>query len=331
MNQYIFFRTDRIGDFLLSAVLIKSIKRNDPSSHITVVCSKKNYSFIKDINFVDAAIIYPDNYFDRLKFFFNFINKKYFFSCVLDGKKRSVYTNILINAKFKIFCSYKVFFKFIFYPFFNKILVDSDYPTKLDEIKYILKILNYNFEDQDLNILTERKYVQDNIYNFLNQKDNFILFHLDEKWIYDQYLKSYKVIEPNSYSSLVFFLEQISKKENIDLLISSGNINNKFTEKFKSDFPEIHKNIYNFNNNKIFFLNHLTINQLEFAISKCSTFISCHGAPTHIAAAFNKKIIDIIDISEQNFFDKWSAHFRKYKQLHRSEFSRLSEDVLNNI
>ena len=100
MNQYIFFRTDRIGDFLLSAVLIKSIKRNDSSSHITVVCSKKNYSFVKDINFVDAAIIYPDNYFDRLKFFFNFINKKYFFSCVLDGKKRSVYTNILINAKF---------------------------------------------------------------------------------------------------------------------------------------------------------------------------------------------------------------------------------------
>ena len=75
----------------------------------------------------------------------------------------------------------------------------------------------------------------------------------------------------------------------------------------------------------------ITLSQLEFAISKCSTFISCHGAPTHIAAAFNKKIIDIIDISEKNFFDKWSAHFRKYKQLHRSEFSKLSEDVLNNI
>ena len=38
-----------------------------------------------------------------------------------------------------------------------------------------------------------------------------------------------------------------------------------------------------------------------------------------------------IDISEKNFFDKWSAHFRKYKQLHRSEFTKLSEDVLNNI
>ena len=46
MNKFIFFRTDRIGDFLLSAVLIKSIKRNDSSNHITVVASRKNFYFI---------------------------------------------------------------------------------------------------------------------------------------------------------------------------------------------------------------------------------------------------------------------------------------------
>lgn len=31
-NKYIFFRTDRIGDFLLSTILIKSIKRSDKNS-----------------------------------------------------------------------------------------------------------------------------------------------------------------------------------------------------------------------------------------------------------------------------------------------------------
>ena len=41
MNKYLFFRTDRIGDFLLSAVLLRSIKRNDKSSHITIVASEK--------------------------------------------------------------------------------------------------------------------------------------------------------------------------------------------------------------------------------------------------------------------------------------------------
>ena len=206
MNKYIFFRTDRIGDFLLSAVLIKSIKRNDSSSHITVVGSKKNYNFIKDINFVDTAIIYPEKFFDRFIFFFNLINKKYFFSCVLDGKKRSIFASILINAKVKIFCSYKLFFKYIFYPFFKKILIDSDCSTKIDEMKFILKILNYDFENNDLNILTERKYNHDIIFDFLDKKDNFILFHLDEKWIYDHYLKSYQIIEPTSYVNLINLL-----------------------------------------------------------------------------------------------------------------------------
>ena len=34
--NYLIFRTDRIGDFLISAILIKSIIRNDPSARITV-------------------------------------------------------------------------------------------------------------------------------------------------------------------------------------------------------------------------------------------------------------------------------------------------------
>ena len=42
-NKNIFFRTDRIGDFLLSAVLIKSIKRSDKDSYITVIASNKNF------------------------------------------------------------------------------------------------------------------------------------------------------------------------------------------------------------------------------------------------------------------------------------------------
>jgi ADP-heptose:LPS heptosyltransferase len=42
VNKYLIFRTDRIGDFLVSAILIKCIKINDPSANITVVGSNKN-------------------------------------------------------------------------------------------------------------------------------------------------------------------------------------------------------------------------------------------------------------------------------------------------
>ena len=331
MNKYIFFRTDRIGDFLLSAVLIKAIKRNDQSSHITVVCSNKNYNFVKEINYVDSAILYPNNILDKIKFFFNLLNKKYFFSCILDGKKRSIYLSLIIKAKIKIFCTYKIFYRFIFNFFFTKILVDNKYLTKKDEMNDILKLLNLELIEEDLNILTNRNYNHDHIYNFINNKKNFILFHLDEKWIYDQYLKSYTTIQPNSYLDLIEFLKKITNLTNKDLFISTGYFNNKFTENFVDDFNKYDKDIFKLEDSNIYFLNNLNLNQLEFAIANCSTFISCHGAPTHLASSFNKKIIDIIDSSEKIFFDKWSSHFRNHNQLIRDKFTILSNLILKKL
>ena len=60
-NKYIFFRTDRIGDFLLSSILIKSIKRSDKNSFITVVASEKNYAYINKFNFIDEVILFPNS------------------------------------------------------------------------------------------------------------------------------------------------------------------------------------------------------------------------------------------------------------------------------
>ena len=40
MKNYLIFRTDRIGDFLTTAILIKSIKFNDVNSKIVLVASK---------------------------------------------------------------------------------------------------------------------------------------------------------------------------------------------------------------------------------------------------------------------------------------------------
>ena len=57
MNKYIFFRTDRIGDFLMSLILFKSIKRSDNKSKITIVASKKNYEYIKKSEYVDEVIL----------------------------------------------------------------------------------------------------------------------------------------------------------------------------------------------------------------------------------------------------------------------------------
>ena len=77
MNNYLFFRTDRIGDFLVSAILLNSIKRNDKNSSIIIIASKKNYFYIKSFNFIDEVILYPDNFFKKIKLFFYLFKKKY--------------------------------------------------------------------------------------------------------------------------------------------------------------------------------------------------------------------------------------------------------------
>ena len=56
MNKYLIFRTDRVGDFLVTAILLKSIKENDPTAHISVIGSIKNSEYIKTFPFVDNVI-----------------------------------------------------------------------------------------------------------------------------------------------------------------------------------------------------------------------------------------------------------------------------------
>ena len=55
--NYLIFRTDRIGDFLITSSLIKAIKRNDAKSKIYIVASNKNKEFIKK-----AKKLYGDKY-----------------------------------------------------------------------------------------------------------------------------------------------------------------------------------------------------------------------------------------------------------------------------
>ena len=103
MKKYLIFRTDRIGDFIVSCILINSIKRNDINSYITVVCSKKNYDYVKNINLVDKALLYPENILEKIKFYFDLKKLKFDFFLALDGKKKSIYCSIFSSSKKKNF------------------------------------------------------------------------------------------------------------------------------------------------------------------------------------------------------------------------------------
>ena len=97
MKEYLIFRTDRVGDFLLSLSLIKIIKINYPDSKITVVASERNVEYIKTFDVVNNVIILKNNFLSKLKLIFNLRKKKYESIIVHDGKNRSRFVSYFLN------------------------------------------------------------------------------------------------------------------------------------------------------------------------------------------------------------------------------------------
>jgi len=293
MNKYLLFRTDRIGDFLLSAILINSIKKNDIHAHITVIASKKNYNYIKNFKLVDEVILFKNSFIDRIKLIFELKKNNYQNIILHDGKKRSYIISFFLKAKIKMYVK------------------NSPDLSHIEIIKNILKKFNFKFQDSYLNILTLR-----NKNNF--KLNNFIQLHFDEKWIYNDYIKEFVNIEPLK-NELLSFLKSIILKTNKKLVITTGLVAPKIIDEI----------LLNNKDKDIIYFKNLDFLRLEDIIVNSYTLISCHGAVSHIAAAKEIKQIDIIDSSY--LYGRWTNHFRNYSYVYREKFKDLSQKILKKL
>ena len=295
MNKYLIFRTDRIGDFLILAILIKSIRRNDPDSFINVVASEKNYNYIKSFKIVDKVTLLTNGILSKLKLIYFLRKEKYNTIIIHDRKQRSILISLFLKTNLKIVSNANLNISYF------------------SDIKKILSHLNFSFDKADLNTLNNRTYV-----GLENLENNYILFHFDEKWIHKEYISNYINIEP-SEKELVSFFNLLVNKTNKKLVVTTGLnspqiLNKIFRDKF---------------NAKINFFNNLNFLEIESIIDKSDLLISCHGAVSHLATAKNIKQIDIIDESKTNFYKKWTDHFRNYSFIYRKNFSDLSKEIIN--
>jgi len=293
MNKYLLFRTDRIGDFLLSAILINSIKKNDIHAHITVIASKKNYNYIKNFKLVDEVILFKNSFIDRIKLIFELKKNNYQNIILHDGKKRSYIISFFLKAKIKVYVK------------------NSPDLSHIEIIKNILKKFNFKFQDSYLNILTLR-----NKNNF--KLNNFIQLHFDEKWIYNDYIKEFVNIEPLK-NELLSFLKSIILKTNKKLVITTGLVAPKIIDEI----------LLNNKDKDIIYFKNLDFLRLEDIIVNSYTLISCHGAVSHIATAKEIKQIDIIDSSY--LYGRWTNHFRNYNYVYREKFKDLSQKILKKL
>ena len=330
--NFIIFRNDRIGDFLVSSLLINDFKKKNKNFHFTVVCSKKNYYYVKNSKLVDNVLLIPSNFFERIFFYLKLLRKKYDISIVLDGKKKSILSSIILRSPKKILITNKASYKFLFHFLFSKIIHILPNETRIGELKKVSKYLNFNFDDQSTKYFNNHNLVTDKIKTFINNINDYNIFHFDEKWIFDKYIKTYQNIEP-SRDDLFNFIKDILIESKNDLLITTGKHQNSLINFLKLQFSRFDENIYTykFNNQNVYIVDNIDIFNLEYIISKSSIVITCEGTPSHLANMYNKKIIAIIDKSEARIFFNWTAHFTKISLLPRSNFKDISSQIIKNL
>jgi ADP-heptose:LPS heptosyltransferase len=299
MKNYLIFRTDRIGDFLLTAILIRAIKRNDPGNFIQVIGSNKNYDYIKSFKSVNEVFLLKKGFFNRLKLLILLKRKTYQNIIIHDAKQRSKIIAFFLNKKKLI-----------------NLRAHSS-ASHFYEIRCILESLNLNFNISDLDALEGRNLLPTNSDDQISDfKEGYTLFHFDEKWIYNKSISNYTNIEPG-VDELISLFNSIVTKTNLNLVISTGlNTANILKKIFSKRF-----------NSKVFLYTNSNFFEIERLINNSNLLISCHGAVSHVAAAKNIKQIDIIDSSYN--YSRWTDHFRNYQSLNRKTFLVLSTDIIN--
>ncbi len=318
------FRTDRIGDLLVTCPSIKTIKEYFPDSKLGIVTSKNNFDYAKTFNFFDEVYLFPEkNILKKIKFFNKLYKKKFDHIFIFDGKDRSIITSCflksqkkiskIINKKQAFFC--KLFkTKFVYDVFSEDLNVINQ--SLLDYANVNKKIGNFNY-------LVKKN---DNNFSSKIPLDTYVQIHLDEKWFSSLYIKNYRDINP-SFEEFSNFIKHLSDKNNV--LITTGLLSSNLIDRIEfASTNQVTKNIFINNIKKnIVLVKKPSFLDLESILRKTKILITCHGALTHAASSFNTKIIDIIEKPKENFYKKYNTYIRNYYIVYRDKFSVIKNRI----
>ncbi len=335
-KKIIFFSIDRLGDYLIRSNVIKKI--SDNFTNVEIITSEKNNKLITSQTFFTNVILFntKNKVLNKLKFILLFFLKSYDTAIALDGKNISTLLLFFIKAKFKFTYVYKkkglvnlIYLKFIIfffnifkikYEFLNSraLIINNEgenYPKMYQKLK---KYFN-NIENKTY-FLQETK-----ITNYDELFEKFVIIHLDEK--YQDIIN----IDINFDEHLKKFQKEIDKK----VIITSFNNTFNYYKKIKLDKI----NFNNLNNDilyssKILIIENMPLDHFQNLLKNSHTNISCHsGYFVHTSLALNKRTIDIINKTDEIWYNNWIDDYKNYKKVYKSILNKKIEinEILNNI
>ena len=345
-KEIIIFRTDLMGDFVMSTALIQKVKNKFPDSSITMVCSNKNYKLVKLYNIFDTIIIFDKkfNFFKKILLYFNIIKKKYFISICIDGKNFSIICSILLRAKYKFLLVYKKQKKILGYKytltrpfkFFIGFFTDCQYfdSNKPDSsVNHLPTLYSNLLKKVDVTFSSKHKYYfpeipnMNNLFlNYYNQivNNKYLLIHLDEKWL----------DIPDVNINLATQISNLQKNLDHSIILTSYDNNFDYFNNLKKIFTtinflndKINLRVDN-DNNKIFILENMSLPLFEKFISKSILTVTCHsGFSIHICGANSTHYVDIINKNDIDWVDCWVPKNTKYSRIYITDLLT----IFNNI
>ena len=326
MNRYLIFRTDRIGDFIFSRIITDSIKKNNSSNIIDFVCSSYNANYIK--NYKDINKIFILDKYNLILMIKNLIainSNKYDYIIILDGKRRSVFFSIFLNAKYKIVVLKDWRPYLLLKLFFNKYIINSEVKSQYDNFTFLANLI-------DLKVDKNISYYKNYLFKKKKIKDsNFTLLHLDEKWFEGFYYNDFAYMNLNN-KNFDIFIKTIFDKFKNNIIITSGYTKVPiFNEIIKKNFIKINDNefISKKYKNRLKFFDNTDFQDLELIVKKSKILICCEGAISHVSNAFKIKTLALVNYSGVRTGIFWTSHMSRISLIYRTNIKKICSIIKN--
>ena len=323
------FRTDRIGDFIISCPFILAYKEKYHNNKIIVISSEYNFNYIKNFSFVNK--IFPlkkENKFIKKLFVLvkmiillrgmNFSN-----IIVLDGKKRSFFISLFLKGNKSILLQSKGL-ELLSKIFNYKSVINYELQNQLKNFSFLAGKLNFNIDLKNIDIYKD--YHFDDIFKF---DKKFLLIHLDEKWYQKYYYKDFTDINPNK-NELDILIKKILSTLNgsHDVIITTGSKELDIINQYIFYFKKFSSNIYTkqINNNSIKVIKNLTFKDLEFIVKNSSFLICCEGGVSHVSNGFNVKTLAFYEKNRLQHTKYWTGHMENLVLYERKNMKNIIND-----
>ena len=320
--KILIIKTDRVGDFInISPILRFFMEKNDT---IEVICSEYNYQVAKKYNFIEKFYFYKSSIIFFLLKNFELLKKKYDIILQLDGKNWSYLLSLFIKSKNKLAINYKknkkilgfnyeisrpnFFFKFIFNFF---VISNENYNISNNKEYHYLKLYLKLLEFINIYIKNKKHYWHQADLIIKNKKidksSNYILFHFDQRWK--------KHIDNGHLDSIKKMIINASK---IRLCIITSDKNNFLLSSLK-----------NITSDNIKIVENTDIEDVISLVKFSKLVVSHHtGLIVHLAACFNRQILDIVPLELFNQLDRWIPLGSKYARVDIEDAKNLSVENL---